>query len=189
VKAIQLKVKHAIQDGYTVILIGDRHHTEVIGVQHYAGDSKKFFIVGTEDEAKGFILTRDKSEKIMIVAQTTLRFDAFAKIADRIKQYFYEVETIWSICNATADRQQALVDLCDSYDVDAVVVIGDKTSNNSRELFETAKNRKPAEFVEKVADLPEYLWDLKRIGLTAAASVPEQLIHEIDFALRIQETK
>jgi 4-hydroxy-3-methylbut-2-enyl diphosphate reductase len=68
-----------------------------------------------------------------------------------------------------------------------VIVVGSPNSSNSNRLREVARNLgRDAYLVDKADDLrPEWVEGKRTIGVTAGASAPEVLVH--DVILRLQE--
>ena len=84
-----------------------------------------------------------------------------------------------TICNATRERQESCAELASQ--VDAMVVIGDEHSSNSRKLYEIAKkNNKNSVFIENANNLLlNRLTKYTKIGCIAGASTPEWIIKEV----------
>ena len=87
-----------------------------------------------------------------------------------------------TICPATNERQQALLELCSQ--VDGVLVIGGKTSANTRRLYQTAAaSCSHAAHIQSASDIPPEFFTLKTIGITAGASTPDEIISEVEKVL------
>lgn len=87
-----------------------------------------------------------------------------------------------TICPATNERQDALLDLCKT--VDGVLVIGGKTSANTKRLYQTAqKNCKNAALIQTAQDIPQHFFSLQKVGITAGASTPDEIIFEVQKKL------
>ena len=87
-----------------------------------------------------------------------------------------------TICPATEERQNALLELCAK--VDGVIVIGGKSSANTKRLFQTAAaNCKYAVHIQDASEIPEEFFKLQKVGITAGASTPDEIIScvEIEF--------
>ena len=83
-----------------------------------------------------------------------------------------------TICPATNERQNALLELCTQ--VEGVLVIGGKASANTKRLFQTAKaHNKNASFIQTVEDIPKEFYRLNSVGITAGASTPDVIIDEV----------
>ena len=87
-----------------------------------------------------------------------------------------------TICPATDERQNALVELCKN--VDGVLVIGGKHSANTKRLLRTALELcRHAALIETADEIPEEFYRLKNVGLTAGASTPDFVIESVEAKL------
>ncbi|MDR1496743.1 MAG: bifunctional 4-hydroxy-3-methylbut-2-enyl diphosphate reductase/30S ribosomal protein S1 [Clostridiales Family XIII bacterium] len=173
VRRIQKLAESAAAEGKTVVIVGEADHPEVKGVAAWAGGRAR--VIGTVCEVKE-IFSRTR-EPYVVLAQTTTDEDVFTEIAKAFESADAEVHN--TICSATQNRQKAAKELAGR--VDMMVVIGDKTSSNSRKLFDIAKKIRPNTiFAGCVDDLPLNLkTNCNKIGVTAGASTPEQTIEEV----------
>ena len=81
-----------------------------------------------------------------------------------------------------SERQEALFDLCDS--VDGIIVIGGKNSANTIRLFKIAQqNCKNVIHVESACEIPQEFFALEKVGITAGASTPDEIIQEVYASL------
>ena len=88
-----------------------------------------------------------------------------------------------TICNATNQRQEALLDLCKQ--VDGVIVVGGKNSANTQRLYLSAKaNCKNACHIENAREIPKSFFKLEKIGITAGASTPDEVIEDVEKRLK-----
>lgn len=167
------------RNGERVILIGHAGHPEVIGTM---GQLPKGVI--TLVQTKEDIATLDISpdEKVSYITQTTLSVDDTKDIVAALKNRFPQATSPKKedICYATTNRQAAVRYLAPK--VDAIVVIGSKTSSNSNRLVEVAKTYGCTRtFLVDSAD--EIDWDSLQytatLGLTAGASAPEILVQSV----------
>mgnify|MGYP003340499310 CR=1 FL=1 len=84
------------------------------------------------------------------------------------------------ICYATTNRQQAVKAMAS--DADAILVVGSPNSSNSMRLVEVAKHAgcSRAQLVLRASDIDwSFLEGINRLGITAGASAPEQLVREL----------
>jgi 4-hydroxy-3-methylbut-2-en-1-yl diphosphate reductase len=122
-----------------------------------------------------------------VVTQTTLSVDDAAEILAAVKRRFPHVREPkkQDICYATQNRQDAVKLMAPQ--VDVVVVVGSPTSSNSNRLRELAERLgTPAYMIDAADDLREEWFGAtrSRVGLTAGASAPDVLVHEVIARLR-----
>lgn len=177
VKASQKMVERYSHDSDFVILTGDKNHGEVIGISGYAGEN--FRLVQNLQEAQLLEIKDSDKKNIILLSQTTYSPTEFSKIEELYKKRFVNCAVMNTICPATNERQQALLELCSQ--VDGVLVIGGKKSANTKRLFQTAQaNCKHAAHIQSAQDIPKEFFTLSSIGITAGASTPDNIIEEIE---------
>ncbi len=174
VTKVHSAAKRYAEKGYKIILIGHRHHVEIIGTAGEAPEST-FIVESIEDVEE---LPFDQEEKLFYLTQTTLSLDDVQEIASALKARYPGIQTLASssICYATTNRQMALREILEGCDL--VLVIGDPQSSNSNRLREVASMRGIRAFLvnaEEEID-PSWLLGVKLIGMTAGASTPEDLV-------------
>jgi len=177
VRHVHASARQLQEGGRHVLLIGKRGHVEVRGV---VDDLTSFDIVETAAEVIEY-----SSKRLGIVSQTTIP----PHVADEICLYIQlhnplvDIKRIDTICQPTKQRQQAVLELADV--VDAVVVVGGKNSNNTRQLVELCLQRQtPALHVENAHGLEsDWFVDVNTIGLTAGTSTQDETIDEVHQAL------
>jgi len=159
--------------GYFVVIAGDKDHAEVVGLMGHCTNGCA--VVSHAAEVDGLRLP----EKVCIIAQTTFNESLLGEIASRVKLLRPEAQVLPTICRATAERQEEVVRL--SREVEAVVVVGDKGSANTRRLAEVASaTGKPTFLVEGAEDLDaEALSRYSVVGVTAGASTPSWVIQSV----------
>ena len=181
--ASQRRAARYAEKGYTVILAGDRKHGECIGIVGYvrAVPGGRCFVVQTAEEAAELDLCA--ASKAVLLAQTTIKRTEYRAVTDILLKKNPELVVLDTICPATDERQEALLELID--EVDALLVIGGKTSANTRRLVQTALDRgTPAWLAETADDIPEALYGYETIGLAAGASTPDSSIDAVEAALQ-----
>lgn len=176
VSRIQKIVEKAFQENKFIIIIGEKEHPEVIGINGYADNTG--FVVNSIQEAS----TLPETEKaICVVAQTTTRHDLYQSIIEVIKQKYVsnKIDVYSTICDATSQRQSEAMEIANK--VDIMVVIGGKQSSNTQKLYkicsEYCKRTYAVETPEDASTIKTYKNDI--IGVTAGASTPDWLIKEV----------
>jgi 4-hydroxy-3-methylbut-2-enyl diphosphate reductase len=183
VTKVHVEVSKMRGQGREVIMIGHEGHPEAEGTmgQSEAG----MHLVETEADVAGLVV-KDPA-KLAYVTQTTLSIDDCARIVAALKARFPTIvgPKKDDICYATQNRQDAVKVLAPRCDV--VIVVGSPNSSNSNRLREVARNLgRDAYLIDKADDLkPEWVEGKRSIGVTAGASAPEVLVH--DVILRLQE--
>lgn len=169
---IQKKVKLYHDKGYKIVILGDEHHPEVVGINGYCESSAYITKSGEIDfPMKG---------KICVVAQTTEKQSNWVNLITNIAETAKEFVAFNTICKATEDRQKSAEEI--SREVDAMIVIGGRTSSNTTKLYEICKKNCPLTFhIENAGELDEIkekIINAVRVGITAGASTPEWIIKE-----------
>jgi len=183
VTKVHVEVAKMREGGREVIMIGHEGHPEAEGTM---GQSESgMYLVETEEDVAKLRVT--DPEKLAYVTQTTLSMDDAARIVAALKARFPKIvgPKKDDICYATQNRQDAVKIMAPRCDV--VIVVGSPNSSNSNRLREVARNLgRDAYLVDNVNELkPEWIEGKRTIGVTAGASAPEVLVH--DVILRLQE--
>ena len=165
-------VMEASEKGKRIIIVGDKNHPEVKGINGWCDDSA--LIVGSPEEAE-----RLEPGEYFIVCQTTIRQELLDEVAKALSDNGSVTEIENTICSATSERQKSCEELAKT--VNAMVIIGGKNSSNTRKLFEISqKHCKSTFFVENIGDLPlKEIQKYNKIGVAAGASTPECVIKEV----------
>ncbi|MCH5312914.1 MAG: 4-hydroxy-3-methylbut-2-enyl diphosphate reductase [Helicobacter sp.] len=165
-------VKKMSQEGYQIIIFGDKDHPEVKGVASYG---ENVVIVANVDEIDRHILQK----KVALVSQTTKQAQQFGEIAALLASKVNEVRVFNTICNATFENQRAVFEL--SQEVDIMVVVGGKNSSNTKQLFKIAKEYCADSYLVEDKDEVKSQWfaDKKLCGITAGASTPDWIIEGV----------
>ncbi|MEA4973302.1 MAG: bifunctional 4-hydroxy-3-methylbut-2-enyl diphosphate reductase/30S ribosomal protein S1 [Candidatus Metalachnospira sp.] len=175
VKKIHKIVSDRKKEGFNIIIIGDRKHPEVMGINGWCDNSA--VIVDNAEEARELVLEPDK--KYAVVVQTTFRESKYSDIFNVLKEKSENIKAYNTICSATEERQKEAVNI--SQIVDKMLVIGDKGSSNTQKLFEICeKNCRNTSYIETINDLVLNNYKFNdRIGITAGASTPPAIIKEV----------
>ena len=165
-----------VQNGYKIVLIGHRNHDEVVGVVGEVPDS--IWVVENESEIDA--LTFGNEEKLAYLTQTTLAVTETFQQIERLQKRFPQIvgPPQSNICGATQSRQDAVREYCSK--TDAVIVVGSRSSSNSRRLAEQAEKLGVHSFlVDRAEEIPlhEFTGN-ESVLITAGASAPEHLVQE-----------
>ena len=174
VRAAHRAVQQLAAAGFYPVIIGQREHVEVRGL---TGDLAEFDVVLTPEEV--WMLPRRC--QYGVVAQTTQPIARVRELVELIRQRFpdAEVRLVDTVCQPTKQRQHVAVELAQQ--CDAVVVIGGRQSNNTRELAETcAQHCRHVFRVECAAELnAAWFAEVETVGITAGTSTPDEVIDAV----------
>ena len=170
------------RDGYHIVIVGQRDHVEVRGL---TGDlDHGSFDVVLEDAD---ILTLQAHPRIGVAAQTTQPLEKVRRVVALIRQRFpqSDVRFLDTVCKPTKDRQLAAVDV--AREADVVIVVGGRSSNNTRELVRTcARYCARVHHVQTDADVcAEWFDGANVVGLTAGTSTPDEVIDRVEARIRL----
>ena len=161
------------------ILIGHAGHPEVEGTMGQYEDPNLIYLV--EDEGDVDVLELRDPENVAYVTQTTLSVDDTARVIDRLRDRFPQIQGPRKddICYATQNRQDAVKQLAGECDL--ILVVGSANSSNSNRLRELAERLGVVAYLIDTAEdiKPQWLEDNQRIGVTSGASAPEHLVQEV----------
>ena len=174
------QLKRLVAAGFFPVVIGQPGHVEVEGL---IGDFPEAVVVNARED----VTRLPKRPRYGIISQTTQPIDFVREIVDLIRRTHSDAEVRFTdtVCKPTKDRQSALRKLIET--ADAIVVVGGRTSNNTRQLVETCRAAgKIAFHIERPDELRADWFDgVRTVGLTAGTStLPEtvQAAHQ-----RLQE--
>ena len=172
VKKAQLSAKLLSDEGYTVIIIGEKNHPEVKSIFEWTGSGAH--IIETEAEAEAL----PKVGRLGVVCQTTFSSDRFRSIASYLLEKSRDIKILRTICTATDVRQAAALDLAER--VDMMIVVGGKNSANTSRLAQLCASKCTTYHIETADELrEEWFKNVNKIGITAGASTPDWIIKEV----------
>jgi 4-hydroxy-3-methylbut-2-enyl diphosphate reductase len=179
VAVAQRKAASLREAGYTVVILGERDHPEVAGLEGFAGEGA----VVVEDAA-GLPLAQLRGKRVGVVVQTTQTRANLASVAAALAPVARELLVFNTICDATEKRQSAACEL--AAEVDVVVVVGGRNSANTARLAQLCRAiESRTHHIESAAELePAWFAGARRIGVTAGASTPDEEIEATVAALQ-----
>lgn len=165
-------------DERKVLIIGDKNHPEVQGIAGWCRGEA--LIVSGQDEMRNLLQEKGRNffrKGLFAVTQTTIKKETLEGVEKELQGIEYEIHN--TICDATEKRQRSCMEL--AKESDAMVVIGGKSSSNTRKLYEIAQKYCPETFfVSNIDDLPlRPIKKYNKIGVAAGASTPECTIKEV----------
>jgi len=183
VDKVHREVRKFVAQGYWIILIGHERHDEIIGTSGEAPE--RIRIVADVADARAVDIP--DPEKVIVLTQTTLSVDDTREVIDVLKERFPRMITPAKedICYATQNRQDAVKQLAG--EVELILVIGSRNSENSNQLCKVARARGTIAYLidDHHAIDPSWLAGVERVGITSGASAPERLVQETaDFFKR-----
>ena len=171
-------VQQAQQEGRQAVIIGEKNHPEVRGI---GGWCENLLVFSGPDEvqkwAESTAAVREMA--ITVVSQTTQIRNVWEKSLEILKKQCTNLKIFDTICSATHMRQSEAAEI--SAKVDAMVVVGDPKSANTKHLTEICRTHCPRVFqIETAAQLDgDALSGCQVVGLTAGASTPASIIKEV----------
>ena len=180
VTKVHMEVARASRRNMEVVLIGHAGHPEVEGTMgQYASEAGGMYLVEKPEDVET-LSVKDPSN-LHYVSQTTLSVDETADVIDKLREVFPEIQGPRKddICYATQNRQDAVREM--STDVDVMIVVGSKNSSNSNRLRELAEKLGTPGYLTDCPEDVDQAWfeGKKKIGITAGASAPEELVNQI----------
>jgi 4-hydroxy-3-methylbut-2-enyl diphosphate reductase len=174
VEKVHREVRKFVAQGYWILLVGHRNHDEIVGT---SGEAPERTLV-VENVAEARSIAVPDPDRVVVLTQTTLSVDDTREIIDILESRFPKMVTPAKedICYATQNRQDAVKQLVDQ--VDLVLVIGSKNSENSNQLVKVARARgKPAYLIDDHGGIEvQWLAGVSTVGITSGASVPDSLV-------------
>ena len=176
VKKIHEIVRENYAKGKKIVIMGEKDHSEVIGINGWCDDSAIIF--NRIEDTPVF----SEKEEYCVVAQTTFPIEKYEEIIKNIeKQGVKTVEFFNTICYTTKERQDEAKKLAKNSDV--VLVLGGKKSSNTLKLYDICSSQcKYVYLIEKIADLQSVKINKNKtdsLAIVAGASTPKELIEEV----------
>ncbi len=158
------------KEGYQVVVVGEKKHPEVQSIVGYAGESA--VVVEAAKDLEGLKL----QARLGVVAQTTQSYSNFSEIVLKLLRLSKELKVFNTICSSTKERQEAARVL--AREVDVMLVVGGRNSANTSRLACLCREEgKPTYHIEVAEEIrPEWLEDVKTVGVTAGASTPDWVV-------------
>jgi 4-hydroxy-3-methylbut-2-en-1-yl diphosphate reductase len=178
VTKVHNEARRLAEDGYDILLIGHDGHEEVIGTTGEAPDH--IHLVAGPDDVHT-VEARDPT-RLAWLSQTTLSVDETMATVARLRDRFPELRDPPSddICYASQNRQTVVKDMAPSCDL--LLVVGSANSSNTVRLVEVAvqAGARASHLIDSAHDIrPDWLDDVRTVGVTSGASTPEVLLRGV----------
>jgi len=175
VKEIHKIARNLEDNGYQIIIIGDKQHDEVQGI---VGQLKSEALVIDKLRNVPFKNLK-KITKAGIVVQSTQNLDNLLAILKLLRKHIPEIVFHNTICNPTRIKQNEVKIMPQENSV--MIIIGSKTSANTKRIYEISKALNPKSYWVNSSGEIKKIWlnNAKSVGITAGASTPESSIQEI----------
>jgi len=168
------QLKRLVAAGYFPVVIGKVGHVEVRGLTE---DFPEARVVDLPSD----ILKLPQRDRYGVISQTTQPIDRVCALVAEIERLHptSEVRYVDTVCKPTKDRQSALRKLIGA--ADAVVVVGGRGSNNTRQLVEACRAAGRRAFhIERPNELqPEWFDKTDIVGLTAGTSTMRDTLEAV----------
>jgi 4-hydroxy-3-methylbut-2-enyl diphosphate reductase len=173
VTKIHVQAERLRGDGYKIVVIGDPNHPEVVGtLSHVPGA----WCIQRADEVDAL----PRASRVGVVVQSTWSGPEFSEIVRRLSSKYYEVRAVNTICTDTHNRQSEAETL--AKEVEVMIVVGGKTSANTKHLAELAERHGArSHHIEGPDELrPEWFEGVATAGLMSGASTPGWLVEQVE---------
>ncbi len=182
VERAQKTAQRFYKEGYPVIIIGDKEHSEVKGINGYTENSA--IIISEIEKAKKL----DPMDKAAAVIQTTKDHQKAEKMIDILDNKIDDFKWENTICPEVISRQRELEEIFKNSE--GILVIGSKKSANTGRLAQMAKDRgKKVWWVNIKKELIEELKNggfegIETLGVVSGTSAPDCEVEKIKKYLK-----
>ena len=171
-------VSKAEQQGRVPVIVGTPDHPEVKAI---AGWCENPVVLSGEEDLSKWLENAPENRDLPLtfVSQTTSTRKIWDLTVKKAKKECTNTEFFDTICGATSKRQEEAVRL--ARESDAMIVIGDRKSSNTKRLAELCREVcSNVQLIERAEDLDiNALSAAHQVGITAGASTPAWIIKEV----------
>ncbi len=176
VKKAQYYAKLLSEEGYQVVILGEKNHPEVKSLMSYADDR----VIVVDGKTPLPVL----KNRVGIVVQTTQPLEVLKKVLSEALEHSKEIKVYNTICNSTALRLKETGNMAGK--VNVMFVVGGKNSANTTQLTRLCTSLSvPTRHIETSSEIRKaWIKGAKKIGITAGASTPKWIIKEVEKRIR-----
>jgi 4-hydroxy-3-methylbut-2-enyl diphosphate reductase len=178
---VVLQLQKRIKDKWTndskaqVVIFGKNGHAEVLGL--VGQTNGKAIVIEKFDDVKSLDFTRD----IYLYSQTTKSLDEFHRIIEYIQEHISPEASFQSfdtICRQVANRMPNISQFATRHDL--ILFVSGHKSSNGKVLYNECVRVNPNSYLIEGPDeiKPEWLKDVKTIGICGATSTPKWLMEQ-----------
>ncbi len=178
VRQAQVSAKKLEEEGYQVLIVGDKDHAEIKGILGHLNNEA--LVVSSHKE----IDPKKLKHKVGLIFQTTHSTEFCKDVVAEVMKTVREVKVVNTICADIQKRQEDAVKLAKK--VDLMIIVGSRHSSNTNKLKKLClKYNKNTIQIETARDLtPARLKKVKSVGIIGGASTPDVLIEEVKQKLK-----
>ena len=162
--------------GYRVIIVGEAKHPEIKALVDFVSTGA----VVVKDARQARALKLDPKDRYIVIAQTTQDKANFAEAVKAVRaKRVGDLRIFNTICRDAGERQGAAMRLART--VDAIFVVGGKSSANTRRLYEVSRRQtKKAHLIETEDEIKRsWLEGVSSVGVTSGASTPKWVVNRV----------
>ena len=178
---VVLQLQKRIKDKWTndskaqVVIFGKNGHAEVLGL--VGQTNGKAIVIEKFDDVKNLDFTRD----IYLYSQTTKSLDEFHRIIEYIQEHISleaSFQSFDTICRQVANRMPNISQFATRHDL--ILFVSGRKSSNGKVLYNECVRVNPNSYLIEGPDeiKPEWLKDVKTIGICGATSTPKWLMEQ-----------
>ena len=163
-----------------IVIFGKKGHAEVLGLVGQTHSNA--IVIEHFDEVSQLDFSRD----IYLYSQTTKSLDEFHRIIEYIQEHISPNATFKSfdtICRSVANRMPNISQFASRHDL--ILFVCGRKSSNGKVLFEECRRINPnTHLIEGPAEInPQWLEDIKTVGICGATSTPKWLMEQCRDAI------
>lgn len=171
-------IRELVKRDFHIIHFGDPNHDETKGVVGHAPD--RITVISSVEAIDS--VPDWPNRRLALTTQTTSSMEEAMEFQKAAQAKWPHLEVFDTICNATSQRQSAIVDLAPQ--VDMILVVGSTTSANSKRLASIANVLCGKGILIGSADEINAEWfdpdqKVETVGISAGASTPEFLVEAV----------
>ncbi|MDI6703168.1 MAG: 4-hydroxy-3-methylbut-2-enyl diphosphate reductase [bacterium] len=177
VRTVQDLASRLKEDGYQLIIVGERDHPEVMSImERVEGDAK---VIGEIEE----VCKIDFKRNVGVIGQTTQDLSLYKDIIGRILEEVQEIRVYNTICEETIKHQAASLELAKM--VDVIFVVGGRDSANTKRLVSVCRKAGVGTYhIEYPEEINGIETSVRKVGVAAGTSTPPWVINEVVNKLR-----